>query len=296
MKLDNKKIFEIYNDNQHLTRQEKADLCNEYFGTNYSESAFRKRYATYKSAVNDERLWLLDEDKKPLDRVVGVFSDVHLPFDHPRYLDFIIDTFIEWGVTDIVCCGDLVDNHSISRHQTETMAMGGLTEYQQAYNTMRKYIKAFPKLKLTLGNHDLIPQRQAATLQLGGNYIKSFSEIWDLPKEWEIGESFVIDNVLYNHYGSGKDGAINRALTERMSCVTGHTHSWANVKYSANERDVIFGMNVGCGIDNEAYAFAYGKMARYKPNIACGIVKSSKEAYVVLMGDKYFRSNQDGTN
>lgn len=291
MKLNNKKIYEIYKDNPHLTRQEKANLCNEYFGTDYTESAFRKRYATYKSAVSDERLWLLEEDKKPLDRVVGVFSDTHFPFVHENYLEFIIDTFTQYGVTDIICTGDLVDNHAISRHQTETMAMGGLTEFQMAYQCVRDYIEAFPKLKLCLGNHDLIPQRQAATLNLGDNFVKSFSEVWQLPKEWEVGDTFVFDNVLYNHYGSGKDGAINRALNERMSTVTGHTHSWANVKYSANERDIIFGMNVGCGIDNEAYAFAYGKNARYKPNLACGIVKSSSEAYVIPMGAKYFRSN-----
>ncbi|WBK39982.1 metallo-phosphoesterase [PinkBerry-associated phage LS06-2018-MD08] len=293
MKLDNKKIYQIYNDNPHLTRQEKADICNLEFGTEYSESAFRKRYATYKTAVSDDRLWLLSEDKKPLDRVVGVFSDCHFPFVHENYLQFLTDTFVKWGVTDIVCTGDIVDNHAISRHQTETVAMGGLTEYQKAYDYIQEYVEVFPRLKLTLGNHDLIPQRQAATLNLGSNFIKSFSDIWDLPKEWEVGDSFVVNNVLYNHYGSGKDGAINRALTERMSTVTGHTHSWANVKYTANERDIIFGMNVGCGIDNEAYAFAYGKMARYKPNLSCGVVVSSNEAYIVPMGDKYFKSNQE---
>ena len=293
MKLNNARIFEIYESNKHLTREQKAELCNEEFGTEYGESAFRKRYATYKSAVNVDRLWLLEEDKKPLDRVVGVFSDVHAPFDHPNFLEFITNTFIEWGVTDIVCCGDIVDFHALSRHQTETIAMSGLTEYQKAYETMQKYVDTFPKLKLTLGNHDLIPQRQAATLGLGENFIKSFSEIWDLPSGWEVGDSFVIDNVLYNHYGSGKDGAMNRALNERMSTVTGHTHSWAGVKYSANERDVIFGLSTGCGIDNEAYAFAYGKQSRYKPNIACSIVKSSSEAYVILMGSKYFRSNEE---
>ena len=289
MKLNNKKIHEIYNDNKHLTREEKADLCNEYFDTTYDESTFRKRYDTFKSAINDKRLWLLAEDKKPLERVVGVFSDTHFPFVHDNFLEFLTDTFIKYGVTDIVCCGDIVDNHAISRHQTETVAMGGLTEYQLATDYIKQYVKAFPKLKLTLGNHDLIPQRQAATLGLGGNFIKSFSDIWQLPKEWDIDETFVINNVLYNHYSSGKDGAINRALNERMSTVTGHTHSWANIKYSANERDIIFGMNVGCGIDNEAYAFAYGKNARYKPNLACGIVVSSSEAYVVPMGTRHFK-------
>ena len=52
MKLNNKRIFEIYESNKHLTREQKAELCNEEFGTNFTESAFRKRYATYKDGLN----------------------------------------------------------------------------------------------------------------------------------------------------------------------------------------------------------------------------------------------------
>lgn len=51
MKLDNKKIYEIYRANEHLGYKEKADICNDYFGTNYDESTFRKRYASYRDGL-----------------------------------------------------------------------------------------------------------------------------------------------------------------------------------------------------------------------------------------------------
>ena len=51
MKIDNKKVYEIYEVNQGLTRKEKGDVCNALFGTSYGESAFRKRYDTYKDAL-----------------------------------------------------------------------------------------------------------------------------------------------------------------------------------------------------------------------------------------------------
>ena len=53
---------------------------------------------------------------------IGIFSDPHIPFDHPNYLRFCEDTFEAYGVKRIICCGDLVDFHAISRHQTETCA------------------------------------------------------------------------------------------------------------------------------------------------------------------------------
>jgi len=51
MKIDNKKVYEIYEVNQGLTRKEKGDVCNALFDTSYGESAFRKRYDTYKDAL-----------------------------------------------------------------------------------------------------------------------------------------------------------------------------------------------------------------------------------------------------
>jgi hypothetical protein len=61
MKIDNKRVFEIYEANGHLGRQEKADICNKEFGTNYDESAFRKRYYVYKDAL-EQQLENLEDD------------------------------------------------------------------------------------------------------------------------------------------------------------------------------------------------------------------------------------------
>jgi hypothetical protein len=54
MKIDNKRVFEIYEANAHLTSSEKAEICNKEFGTNYDESAYRKRYNVYKDALEQQ--------------------------------------------------------------------------------------------------------------------------------------------------------------------------------------------------------------------------------------------------
>ena len=226
-------------------------------------------------------------DEKP----VGVFSDPHIPFNHPNYLQFCIDTFKKYGVGQIVCAGDLVDHHAISRFQSEPCAKGAYDELDMSIIEVKKYVKAFPRTKMCRGNHDAIPVRQAASVGIGERYLKSFSELLGLPKTWEIAEEFILNGVLYKHGINcmGKDGALNSAIQERMSTVIGHSHAFGGCKYSANKRDIIFGMNVGCGIDIDAYAFAYGKYDKNRPTLGCGIVFNDSNAIFVPMGGEYFR-------
>lgn len=229
------------------------------------------------------RLWLLKEDKKPLDRIVGVVGDVHLPFELKDYLSFIIKTFIKHKVTDIVFIGDLIDNHAISRHINSTKAMSPVKEYQLALEKVKAWTTTFPVAKLCLGNHDSIPSRQLADLGIPPLFLKDFKTLWELPKKWEIDVEFIIDEVCYFHgiNSSGKDGAMNTALFNRMSTVQGHSHSFLGCKFLGNKRDVVFGMNVGCGIDVESYAMEYGKNYIKKPTLGCGVVYSKEEAYAI---------------
>ena len=230
--------------------------------------------------------------KSMSEKPVGVFSDPHIPFNHPNYLQFCIDTFKKFGVGQVVCCGDLVDHHAISRFQSEPCAKGAYDELDMSIAEVSKYVKAFPKVRMCKGNHDAIPVRQAATVGIGERYLKSYSELLHLPKTWEIADEFIINDVLYKHGINcmGKDGAINSAIQERMSTVIGHSHAFGGCKYSANKRDIIFGMNVGCGIDIDAYAFAYGKYDKNRPTLGCGIVFDSGNAIFVPMGKEYFRN------
>lgn len=242
--------------------------------------------------VKEKARGIFRQRPKNSEKPVGVFSDPHIPFDHPNYLQFVKDTFAKYKVGQVVCLGDLVDHHAMSRFQTEPCAIGAYDELDMSIKKVKKYVKAFPKVKLCKGNHDDIPKRQAASVGIGERYLKTFSEVLELPKTWEIAEEFIIDNVLYKHGLNclGKDGALNTAIQERISTVIGHSHSFGGCKYSANKRDIIFGLNAGCGIDIAAYAFAYGKHAKFRPTLGCGIVFNDSNAIFVPMGQEYFRN------
>ena len=221
--------------------------------------------------------------------VIGVFSDVHIPFAHPNYLAFLKDTFAEWGVEQIVCLGDLIDNHAISRFQSEPCADGAYTELAKARRMVKELTETFQEVKMCRGNHDDIAYRQAATLGIGAEFIKPFRDIYGLPMSWSLEDEYVIDGVLYTHGTgrSGKHATYNIAVDERMSVCSGHTHTGGGVNYIANKTETIFALNTGCLIDYGAYAFEYSRNAKHRPTLGCGIVLSSSEAYFVPMTGRY---------
>ena len=229
-------------------------------------------------------------DKYKSNAPVGVFSDIHAPFDHPNFPYFLQDTFKKHGVGQIVCCGDIVDNHATSRHGAEPCALGAYSELDLAIQRLKLYGIVFPDVEYIIGNHDMRPERQAASVGIGSRFLKDMHDVLELPDGWVCrGEEYILDDVLYIHgiNCSGKNGALNKALAERMSVVIGHSHAFGGCQYSANSRDSVFGMNVGCGISEEAYAFAYGKHSKYKCTLGCGIVFNSENAIFVPMGREY---------
>ena len=144
---------------------------------------------------------------------------------------------------------------------------------READKHLEKWFKAFPSLCLCRANHDLV-DRKGKTAGLPSRVFRPFREIWNLPKAWIDEFSFELWNVRFLH-GTGYNGDnahMKAAYDNRQSCVIGHTHSFGGVGYMANNKDCIFGMNVGCGIDRKAYAFDYGRDFRKKPILGVGVV------------------------
>ncbi len=223
---------------------------------------------------------------------VGVIGDLHQPFTHENYLPFIKDTFKKYGCGSYIFIGDIVDHHAISRFQSETCADSALSEFHKAKENLAAYIKAFPKAKWCLGNHDLRVESQAASLGIDRVFLKPLREIYGIPDSWEVADEFIIDDVLYKHgiNAMGKDGVINAAIQERMSTVIGHSHAFAGCKYAANARDIIFGLNVGCAVHVGSYAMAYAKHDKNRPILGCGVVHNSMFADFIPMPMEYFNS------
>jgi len=203
-----------------------------------------------------------------------VIGDTHLPFCIDGYLDFCLDIQKRVKCGTVVHIGDLVDNHAISYHEHDPDGKSPKEEMEEADKHLARWFKAFPKVKVCLGNHDRMADRKSKTVGLPSRVFKSFKDIWQLPQGWETAYSWEIDGVRYQH-GTGYSGDTSHmkaASFNRQSTVIGHLHTLCQAGYTASEKDCIFGMAVGCGIDRNKYAFAYERDFPRKPVISCGVV------------------------
>ena len=132
--------------------------------------------------------------------------------------------------------------------------------------------------------------RQAQEIGLYCGFLKSFSEVWELPDTWEIDTLFEFQDVIYKHGNNcgGVNGARATAIKEAMSTVIGHIHSHGGIHYAANKTKMVFGANAGCGIDTTTYAFEYGKEFKDKPTIGCVVVFSPTWAVFIPMDIDYY--------
>lgn len=221
------------------------------------------------------------------DKVTGVISDPHMPGHHERGLEFCQDTFSDYKVQQIICSGDLIDHHYISRHLSEPGALNPNDEWKAVMFELKKWIKAFPNMVIAEGNHDMIPYRQAKTLGIPAKFLKSLHDMYNLPDTWRFAERMHIKQRLIIEHGLGSNGmygAKNTAKTLGVSYVQGHTHAHAAVFDIPRPFNNIQAMNVGCLIDTSKYNATYAKLYFKTPvSIGCGIIHGVDELQYIPM-------------
>lgn len=234
---------------------------------------------------------------------VGIIGDPHIPFEHPHYLEFCLDTFSVWKVDHVHLAGDVVDQHALGFWDHDPNGHSASDEASLARERLSTWKKRLRRrqrdreITVSIGNHDARHFRMARRAGIPDMYLRTYADVWDTP-DWDWQESHIIDGVLYEHGTgtSGKDAAINRAIQNRCSCVIGHIHCWGGVKFHCNSQDRIFGLNAGCGIDVDRYAFAYQKPFPIRPVLGCGIVIDGRYAYFEPMAigkrEPYYRKRK----
>ena len=198
-------------------------------------------------------------------------GDTHIPFMLDGYLEFCREEQEKWDCGRVVHIGDVADNHAISYHESDPDGMSAGDELTASQQQLSQLFSMFPTADSLLGNHCLLIARKAKTAGLSQRMVRSVAEILDAPPTWQFHDELEIHGVSIGHGGSGGD-SVRMAMHSRQSRIEGHRHSLAYVQWLVSKRDAVFGMNVGSGIDDKAYAFAYGRMFPKKSVISCGIL------------------------
>ena len=206
---------------------------------------------------------------------VLVIGDIHEPFCLTGYLEHCKQIYKRFNCNKVVFIGDIIDSHYSSFHNTDPDGMSAKDELKASINKLSKWYKAFPKATVIIGNHDRIVYRKAFAHGISSQWIKEYKEVLKVP-EWKFVTETTIDNVLYVH-GEGAT-AFMKAKNQFRSVVAGHTHTKCYIEYINN----VFGMQVGCGIDKDAYSMAYARNYA-PPQIACGVVLDGKLPIIIKM-------------
>ena len=207
-----------------------------------------------------------------------VIGDLHEPFCLEGYLDFCVETYQKFNCNAVHFCGDIIDNHYASYHETSPDGLGGQDELEFAIQKVQDWSKAFKKATVCVGNHDRLIGRRAFSSNIPKAWIKSYNEV--LGTDWDWQPRFVIDDVQYVHGEGGT--ARTRAKNDMMSTVQGHIHTQAYTEWMVGNKFKIFGMQIGCGIDRTSYAMSYAREYK-KQAIGCGVVIGGHTAINCLM-------------
>jgi hypothetical protein len=221
-------------------------------------------------------------------------GDIHEPVAHAGYLRFCQDLYAKYDCNRVVIIGDIADFTAISFHKAHPECPGPKDEAELTKRAIRKWRKAFPQADVTIGNHDARVISIAEENAIPKMFLRDHAEVWDTP-DWNWVYDIIIDDVYYFHGtgNSGKYPAGNVRDKMSMSVVMGHNHARAGVCWKANPLRRFFGMDVGCGINIDAYQFAYGKHCKERPILAAGVVLDGVPFHEIMpcgKGERYHKS------
>lgn len=264
--------------------QEKRKYCQQVESRQKTHKDVMQETGMSKHQVKRwmEKYYRGDFGNHKQSETVLVIPDLHCPFEHQDALDFLRLVNHRFNPKEVVCLGDEVDFHAMSRWPTDPDGMSPGQELKNAIVHLQPFYAEFPVVKVCISNHTIRPQKLMKEYEIPRAFWPTYETMLNAPDGWNWAKEWVIDDVVYIHGDAGKGGKNGWAANTEIyhkSCVVGHWHSRAGVVYD-NE---FFNMNTGCLINPKAYAFDYAEKAHKKPNLGCGLVFGGKTAIFVPM-------------
>jgi len=223
-------------------------------------------------------------------RLILAISDTQIPFEHKDALDFAchIRKIFAPDPKNVeityVHVGDEVDQHTLGKYCADPNGRSGGDELKEAIHHLKDWYREFPSMHVCESNHTYRIYKKAFGAGIPQEFIRSIQEVYEAPDKWNWAEQWIIDNILFEHgeYVSGKTAALQAAMENRISTVIGHQHTWGGVVYSNSIVNQIFGLNTGCLIDVDLYAFKYGRKFRKKPTLGMGVIFNGVPMFVPM--------------
>lgn len=227
--------------------------------------------------------------------VILFISDLHAPYHHKDAIAFLAEIKKKYKPTRVVNVGDEVDYHALSFHPSDPDLDSAGVELERAKATIQQLEKLYPKMDLIHSNHGSMVYRKAKVGGMPRHVLKSYNEILGVSEDWVWHRHLTIESnygaPIYVCHGSKKN---SETYAKQIGCnvVQGHYHEEFRVGYCSSPMGRIWGMNIGCLIDDDELAFEYNKVNPLRPMLGTGIVINGRPQLIPMNLDS--KGNWDG--
>lgn len=226
---------------------------------------------------------------------VLVISDLHIPYHHQDAFDFLKALKRKYKPDLVVNIGDELDHHAISMHEHNPDLMSAGDELKHSKEYVRELEKIFPEMTLVHSNHSSLVYRRALKYGLPKDYLKSYNEFLGVGNGWKWVDDYTItlsdgSRCFFTH-GISAD-VLKVAAQYGMNTVQGHFHTKFSIGYFSNPDALIWGMQVGCLINQKSMAFDYAKNFKSRFIVGCGMIIDGQPKLMPMVLDKDGRWNK----
>ena len=226
---------------------------------------------------------------------VLVISDLHIPYHHQDAFDFLKALKKKYKPDLVVNIGDELDHHAISMHEHNPDLMSAGDELKHSKEYIRELEKIFPEMTLVHSNHSSLVYRRALRYGLPKDYLKSYNEFLGVGNGWKWVDDYTItlsdgSRCFFTH-GISAD-VLKVAAQYGMNTVQGHFHTKFSIGYFSNPDALIWGMQVGCLINQKSMAFDYAKNFKSRFIVGCGMIIDGQPKLMPMVLDKDGRWNK----
>lgn len=203
---------------------------------------------------------------------VLIISDLHIPYSAKGYLTFLKDLKKSFKPQIVINIGDELDYHDMSMHDSDVDLDSAGKELDKSIQELQDGLhKLFPRMFLLESNHGSMVLRRAKKFKVPVRTLRSLPDLYETPK-WSWHDEILLTTsngpVYLCH---GKSGVYGKMVKETgASCVQGHYHGKFEITYHRGVLDTRFNMFVGCLVDVDSLALAYGRNFTVKPILGCG--------------------------
>jgi len=226
-------------------------------------------------------------------RILNI-SDMHIPYHHPDLLAFLQHLKDKYNPTRIICLGDELDKHALSYHDSDPDLPSAGDELKASIPIIKQISEMFPVMDVLESNHGSLVWRKAKTHGIPRHYLKSYNDVLGVDDNWKWHFDMTIKlpdgSLCYYHHGKSKD-VLKLTQQMAMSAVQGHFHEDFKIHYWGNPTGLYWGLQSGCLIDDDSYAYAYNNVNIKRPVVGTSLIIDSHPVLepMVLSGDGRWR-------